>query len=211
MTNKRTIRKDIKRLEAIKTWQLIIILILSLFLSATFLRINNTGMVTRRNAIEGADKSGDTIEVTSRIYDIQRYAASHMNADTGIFYLQAQYNRDIKASVAAASGDNSVGDNSPQARADAVCNPNLQIHGYSLAYQNCMLAQLDKEGQVVDPASIVLPNPALYRYSFTSPVWSPDFAGWSVLLSLLIAAIVVVRLVVWGVLKLLLKRVYRQA
>lgn len=210
MTDKRNIRKNIKRLEAIKTWQLIIILILSLFLSATFLRINNTGMITRRNAIEGADKSGDTQDVTSRIYDIQRYAAAHMNADTGIFYLQEQYNRDIKSSVAAASGDSSVGANSPQARADAVCNPNLQIHGYSLAYQNCMLEQLDKEGQVVDPSSITLPNPALYRYSFTSPVWSPDFAGWSVLVSLLIVALVVIRLVVWAVLKLLLKRRYRQ-
>ena len=211
MTDKRNIQKNIKRLEAIKTWQLIIVLILSLFLSATFLRINNTGMITRRNAIEGADKSGDTIEVTSRIYDIQRYAAAHMNADTGIFYLQYQYNRDVKKAVASESGDSSVGANSPQARADAVCNPNLQIHGYSLAYQNCMLEQLDKEGQVVDPASITLPNPALYRYSFTSSIWSPDFAGASVLVSLLIAAMVLVRLVVWGVLKLLLKRHYRQA
>lgn len=211
MTDKRNIRKNIKRLETIKTWQLIIILILSLFLSATFLRINNTGMITRRNAIDGADKSGDVIDVTSRIYDIQRYAAAHMNADTGIFYLQSQYDRDVKAAVGSASGDASVGANSPQARADAVCNPNLQIHGYSLAYQNCMLEQLDKQGQVVDPASITLPNPALYRYSFTSPVWSPDFAGWSVLLSLLITALVAVRFVVWAVLKVLLKRHYRQA
>ena len=211
VTDKRNIRKNIKRIETVKTWQLIIILILSLFIAATFLRLNNTGMIERRNAIDGADKSGDTIGMTSRIYDIQRYSAAHMNADTGIFYLQAQYNRDVKASVGAASGGNSTGANSPQARADAVCNPNLQSHGYSLAYQNCMLAQLDKEGQVVDPASISLPNPALYRYSFASPVWSPDFAGFSVLLSLLIAGLVVVRLVIWGVLKLLLKRHYRQA
>ena len=116
----------------------------------------------------------------------------------------------MAAAVAAASGDSSTGDNSPQAKADAICNPNLQIHGYSLAYQNCMLEQLDKQGQVVDPASITLPNPALYRYSFTSPLWSPDFAGWSVVVSLLLMVTIVIRAIAWIVLKLLLKRHYRQ-
>lgn len=210
MTDKRSIRKNLKRVEAVKTWQLIILCILSLFIAATLLRLNNTGMISRRNAIEGIDKSGDVQDTTSRIYDIQRYAAAHMNADTGVFYLQGQYDRDVKAAVGAASGDSSTGANSPQAKADAVCNPNLQIHGYSLAYQNCMLEQLSKQGQVVDPASINLPNPALYRYSFSSPVWSPDFAGWSVLVSLLLAAAIVVRLAIWAALKLLLKRHYRQ-
>lgn len=210
MTDKRNIRKNLKRIETIKTWQLIILLVLSLFISATFLRLNNTGMISRRNAIEGADKSGDTQDTSSRIYDIQRYAAAHMNADTGVFYLQSQYDRDVKKAVTAASGDSSTGDNSPQAKADAICNPNLQIHGYSLAYQNCMLEQLSKAGQVVDPASIMLPNPALYRYSFTSPLWSPDFAGWAVLVSLLLAIMIVIRFIIWAVLKVLLKRHYRQ-
>lgn len=210
MADKRNIRKNLKRIETVKTWQLIILLILSLFIAATFLRLNNTGMISRRNAIEGIDKSGDVQDTASRIYDIQRFAASHMNADTGVFYLQGQYDRDVKAAVAAASGDSSTGDNSPQAKADAICNPNLQIHGYSLAYQNCMLEQLDKQGQVVDPASITLPNPALYRYSFTSPLWSPDFAGWSVVVSLLLMVTIVIRAIAWIVLKLLLKRHYRQ-
>jgi len=210
VADKRNIRKNLKRIETVKTWQLIILLILSLFIAATFLRLNNTGMISRRNAIEGIDKSGDVQDTASRIYDIQRFAASHMNADTGVFYLQGQYDRDVKAAVAAASGDASTGDNSPQAKADAICNPNLQIHGYSLAYQNCMLEQLDKQGQVVDPASITLPNPALYRYSFTSPLWSPDFAGWSVVVSLLLMVTIVIRAIAWIVLKLLLKRHYRQ-
>lgn len=167
-------------------------------------------MVQRRDAVEGADKSGNTDEIAQRIYDVQRYAAAHMNADTGVFYLQAQYDRDVKKAVGDASGGVTDVASSPQARADAICNPNLQIHGYSLAYQNCMLEELSKEGQVVDPASITMPNPALYRYAFTSPVWSPDFAGFSVLISLLIALTIAIRFIVWAVLKFLLKRHYRQ-
>lgn len=210
MADKRNIRKNLKRIQTIKTWQLVVLLILSLFISATLLRMNNTGMVQRRDAIEGADKSGNTDEIVQRIYDIQRYSAAHMNADTGVFYLQAQYDRDVKKAVGDASGGPNDVASSPQARADAICNPNLQIHGYSLAYQNCMLAELSKEGQVVDPASITMPNPALYRYAFASPVWSADFAGFSVLLSLLIALTIALRFIVWAVLKLLLKRHYKQ-
>ena len=205
MSDKRTIRHSIKYAGAIKTWQLLILLILTLFVAATFLRLNNTGMLARRNAVESADKAGDAQEIQSRIYDLQRFAAAHMNADTGVFYLQEQYNRDVRAAIAAASGGNYDGYDSPQARADAICNPNLQIHGYSKAYQDCMLRELSKEGQVVDPATITLPNSAMYRYSFISPLWSPDFAGWSVLVSIALMVAIVVRLAVIAGLHLMLK------
>lgn len=211
MSDRRTIHKNLKQLQVIKTWQLLVLLLLMLFVSATFLRLNNTGMIQRRNAIESADKAGDAQEITSRIYDLQRYSAAHMNADTGIFYLQEQYDRDVKAALAAADGESSTGDNSPQARADKICNPNLQIHGYSQAYQDCMLRELSKAGQVVDPSSIRLPSPALYRYEFLSPLWSVDFAGISVLVTLLIALLIVARLVTLAVLRILLHHYYRHA
>lgn len=211
MSDKRTVRKRLQHVQAIKTWQLLILLVLSLFLTATFLRLNNTGMLARRSAVESADKTGDTQEMMSRIYDLQRYAAAHMNADTGVFYLQEQYNRDVKAAIAAASGGNYDGYDSPQARADAICNPNLQIHGYSKAYQDCMLRELSREGLVVDPTTVKTPNPALYRYSFASPLWSPDFAGWSALVSLLLVVMIIVRIITILVLRLLLAHHYKRA
>ncbi len=207
MSDKRTIRQSLKHVQSIKTWQLFILLILSLFISATFLRLNNTGMIQRRDAIAGADKTGNSEEIAQRLYDLQRYAAAHMNADPGAVYLQEQYNRDVKAAVTLASGDLD-GYDSPQARADAICNPNLQSHGYSKAYQDCMLRELSREGLVVDPGTIKMPNPSLYRYSFTSPLWSPDFAGWSVFVSILLTVIIVVRVVVALVLRLLLRHHY---
>ncbi len=210
MSDKRTIRHSLKRVQAIKTWQLFILLILSLFISATFLRLNNIGMIQRREAIAGADKAGNSEEIAQRLYDLQRYAAAHMNADPGAVYLQEQYNRDVKAAVTQVSGDLD-GYDTPQARADAICNPNLQSHGYSKAYQDCMLRELSREGQVVDPGTIKMPTPSLYRYSFVSPLWSPDFAGWSVLVSILLLVIIVVRIVIALVLRLLLRHHYRQA
>lgn len=206
MPDKRHIRQNIKRLQVIKTWQLLILLILSLFLTATFLRLNNTGMLARRNAVAGADKSGNVEEITSRIYDLQRYSSSHMNADTGVFYLQNQYDRAVKAAAAkAGSGDA----DSPQARADAICNPNLQVPGYSQAYQDCMLRELTKAGQVVDPASIKPPSPSLFRYEFTSPIWSPDFAGWSAIVSIILILMIIGRLITLAILRVLLHRHYK--
>lgn len=211
MSDKRVIRHNIKRVQAIKTWQLLILLVLSLFLTATFLRLNNTSMLARRNAVESADKAGNRDEITARLYDLQRYAGAHMNADTGVFYLQEQYNRDVKAAIASASGGgNYDGYDTPQARADAICNPDLQIHGYSKAYQDCMVRELSKEGQVVDPTTIKLPNPALYRYSFSAPVWSPDFAGFSVLVSAVLVLAIFVRLAVLVTLHILLKQRYQR-
>lgn len=181
-----------------------------LFVTATLLRLNNVGMSQRRAAVVAADKNGNLDDIQARILDLQRFSAAHMNADTGTFYLQEQYNRDVKAATKAAGGDNGQnGENSPYARADAICNPRYPVHGYSKAYQDCILAELGKEGQVVDPASIKTPSPALYQYSFISPLWSPDFAGFASLICLLIILAIGVRLVALGVLHLLLKRKFK--
>lgn len=208
MSDKRTIRRELHQLGKIKTWQLVILLILCAFVAATFLRLNNTGMVERRNALEGADKSGDANSITARLYDLQRYSASHMNASTGAVYLQESYNRDARKAMAGTS--TAGGSQSPQAKADAICNPQLHTHGYSLEYQNCMLNELTKAGQVVDPSGLKLPSPALYRYNFISPVWSSDFAGWSLVVCALILLVIIVRLIVLAVLHILLKRQYRE-
>ena len=47
--DKKKTKFRIKRLSQIKTWQLVVLLIMSGFISATFLRLNNVGMVEREN------------------------------------------------------------------------------------------------------------------------------------------------------------------
>ncbi|MEO8691162.1 MAG: hypothetical protein ABI397_00065 [Candidatus Saccharimonas sp.] len=200
-----------KRLQFVKTWQLVILLILMSFVSATFLRLNNTDMVIRRNAIMSADKTGNQDDITARIYDLQRYATAHMNADPGVFYLQDTYNRDVKQLMGSIDNSGETGANSPQARADAICNPRLHVHGYSKEYQDCIISELSKQGQIVDPSTIHLPSPSLYRYAFASPTWSPDFAGWSLAITAFILIIILARLVSLLVLRLLLKRYFRNA
>lgn len=178
-----------------------------LFVAATFLRLNNTGMIERRNAVAAADKSGDVNAMTSRIYDLQRWSAAHMNADSGTFYLQEQYNRDAQKAFADAASM-SAASAAANAEAEAICHP--QFHGWSTAYMQCFLAELAKHPGADTLPEPKLPNPSLYRYEFVSPLWSPDFAGWSVVVCIGLLLSIGVRWTSLLVLRLLLRHRYRE-
>lgn len=198
------IRNTIQLVRRVKTWQLVIILLLMVFVAATFLRLNNVGMVQRRDA---AIKATDPNDARARLYDLQKYAIGHMNADTGVFYLEGQYNRDaqvVTQAIQRATG----GSASVNARADAVCKP--LSTGYSKEYQDCMIREITKSGQVVDPLSLPkYPDSALYKYSFISPALSLDFAGAATIACMAITLVIIVRAISLVVLKMLLKRHYR--
>lgn len=208
MSDKRQIRKSIKNLQRIKTWQLVILLILMMFVAATFLRLNNVGMIQRRDAIHAADEAGDQDAIQARIFDLQRFSAAHMNADSGAVYLQGQYDRDAEKAIQNSS-QQSGANATLNAQAEAVCRP--RFSGYSQAYLICFVEELSKHPGSDKLPEVKPPNPALYRYSFVSPIWSPDFAGWSVLACIVLVVIIVARLISLGVLKLLLRRHYRDA
>jgi len=207
VADKRQIKKNIKQLQRVKTWQLLILLIIVGFLTATFLRLNNIGMVQRKDAVLSADKSGDQASMMNRLLDLQQYSAAHMNSETGPFYLEQQYRRDAQKIVDAAKNDDNPNGNI-NVKAEAVCKPQYTV--WSTAYVQCFTDELAKYPPSPDPVkNVTLPSTQLYRYDFTSPSWSPDFAGWSALVSLGIFTVIIARLVGLGILRLILKRHYR--
>lgn len=207
MSDTRQIKHNIKVLQRVKTWQLLILLILVGFLAATFLRLNNIGMIQRRDAVLAADKAGDTEAIQSRLYDLQRYSAAHMNSDTSVFYLEQQYRRDAQKAVDAASDTDNPNGNI-NAKAEAVCRPQYTV--WSTAYVQCFTDELSKYPPSPDPTqNVTLPSTSLYRYSFISPLWSADFAGLSVLVCGIIILLIIMRLVSLGILRILVKRHYR--
>ena len=165
-------------------------------------------MVARRDAVLAADKVGDESAIEARLYELQVYSSSHMNADTGTFYLQQQYNRDVEKAVKASSSQSAVAADA-NAKAEAVCHP--QYSGWSTAYMNCFLNELAKYPTASTLPTPKLPSASLYRYSFASPVWSPGFAGFTILACLLIVVLIIVRLIALLVLRLMMRRHYRAA
>lgn len=210
MTDKRHVKHNIQQLQAVKTWQLVVLLILALLVAATFLRLNNIGMVERRNAVLAADKSGNTEDITNRLYDLQRYVSSHMNASTGKIALQHQYERDAqKAKSAIDSGSGTAA----QQAAIAACDPVAKANGWRWPDPR-YIACVDKELTSYNASSsgaqveVKLPDQNLYYHEFTAPLWSPDFAGWSVLVCLVIIVMIGARLLALLVLRAILRRHY---
>lgn len=203
MAHKRTVKKGIKQLRRVSTWQLVILLILVSFIAATFLRLNNIGMIQRREAVLAADRSGDREALQNRLYDLQRYSAAHMNASTGGFYLEESYHSDVEEYYARSSADDNPNGNI-FVKAQEVCAP--RFSGWSMAYVQCVTQELEKYPSAANfEQAGTMPRSETYRHSFASPLWSPDFAGFSVLVTLLVALVIVVRLIALGVLYGLLK------
>lgn len=202
--DRRRVRKSIKQLQRVRTWQLAVLLLLMMFIAATLLRMNNVGMLQRRDAVIAADKNGVESETTARLHELQRYVVTHMNASTSKFDLKEQYNRDVKAlmdDLAARSGQETANQ-----RADAICRP--QFSGYSYAYTVCMRDEMLRTapGELAEPE---LPDPRLYRKEFISPLWTPDFAGFAVLVCIVLIVAIIVRALSVLVLRLMLKKRYR--
>ena len=208
MADKKQVRKSIKDLQRIKTWQLLVLLILVGFISATFLRLNNIGMIERRAAVIAADKVGDEENTIQRLYDLQHYVSSHMNTDLGKgVYLEESYRRDSQAALTAASGDQNPNGNIYK-KAQEVCAP--RFSGYSAAYLQCTTGELAKYPAAGDLVNAVkLPSANTYLHSFSSPFWSPDFAGWSLVFCAVLILLIIIRLLSLGILKIMLHRHYR--
>lgn len=193
MADKRQVHHSLRQLQSVKTWQLVIVLILVGFVAATFLRLNNIGMDQRRKAVLSADQTGDSETIKSRLFELQSYVASHMNADMGSIYLENQYKRDSQKAIDAASNSGNANGNIYK-KAQDECRP--KFTRYNQAYLQCTVNYLAQFAPSDNPASTVaLPKADMYRHSYSSPLWSPDFAGFTVLICLFIIFIIIARLI----------------
>ena len=208
MADKGRIKQSVKNLQRIKTWQLIVLLVISGFISATFLRLNNIGMVERREGVLSADKGGNEEIIIKRLYDLQRHVSAHMNTELGRgVYLESSYSRDLQNWQSLQYGDANPNGNIYK-KAQEVCAPRFK--SYSAAYLQCTTSELAKYPAAANPATDTSkPRQEAYIHAFASPLWSPDFAGWSVIFSVIILGLIVVRFVGIGILGLLLRKHFK--
>jgi len=208
VVNKKHVKRSLSQLQRIKTWQLVIILILAGFISATFLRLNNIGMVQRRSAVYTADKVGDNTTTQNRLYDLQRFVSSHMNTDMGSgVTLTATYNRDYKQALIEKEKASASPNGNIYAKAQQVCAP--RYSSWSPAYVQCTVNELAKYPAGASLNNKVNLSSGPYKYNFASPLWSPDFAGWSVLVCVVILIMIIARFTGVVILRILLRRHYK--
>jgi hypothetical protein len=199
--DKKQLHHQLRRFRHLRTWWLIVALVVFATSSAFLLRQNNLGMVSRRQAVVSADKnSGD---VDKALKNLRRYMMRHMNTTMSQpVQLSGSYNREVQRRVDAAAAAGKANDAEAYQRAQNECKTSNTV-----TYAQCVI---DKTAAITPGSNPVLqvvnPPVELYSYQFYSPLWSPDLAGFSVLLFVLILLTLICKIVGEQVATRILKR-----
>ena len=208
----------------IKTWMLLILLVFLLFLDATFLRLNHVRMTELRDAVMAADDANDDAGIAAGLVSLKEFVFSNtviniveengeqvVSFGTGPFYLEHQYLRAAQAALADA-----------EAKLSGDSNPNGNIYGMAgdtckaLALQNgwtwdnanfinCMMTEINKypaAADIQDTIIAALPSTELYRHNYASPVWTPSFLGWLLVVTGVVIVVIFIRFLIFLVLRL---------
>lgn len=163
-----------------KTWQLLVLLVIMISISGYFLRQNNLQMIRLRNAVVQADEQGGDIPGTlKRLND---HVFNHMNTEiVRPVELVNTYNRAAEAAVRAASKPTS---NDVYQEATRHC----EQQGVMLTtIAQCASDYIMRNRPGNLQREIVLPDKNRFIYTYATPLWTPDIAGISVLMSAILA------------------------
>lgn len=160
----------------VRPWHFLILALIFGAVCVHALRANNQHMVKLRAAVYSADKQGT--DVQKPLQALQAYVTTHMNtslsAGNSVYppiQLQNTYNRLVKAQ------EQSQNSTALYTQAQHHCE---QLDPVDFSGHNrvpCIESYVKTHG---GKASSPIP-PSLYEFSFASPSWSPDLAGWSLL------------------------------
>ncbi len=139
---------------------------------------NSNGAVERYNKLIAVDKAGGDVE--SALNELRTYIYSHMNTElggpNGIYppvQLKGTYERLTQAEQQKAK---QVNDNL-YSEAQRFCEANGS-QGFSGRNRiDCINKYVDDNGVTAEPI-----DDSLYKYDFVSPIWSPDLAGFSLII-----------------------------
>lgn len=220
------LKQFLSRFRMVRAWQLLLILIPLLFLTATLLRLDHLQMVELRDAVLAADENGSEEQLQQALVDLQKFTVSHVVVNvvesngvqnitfgTGVFYLENQYLKAANAAIEDAQNrllDDSNPNGNIYAAASAVCRPQAIANGWRWTDQrhlDCWMNELAKYPAADDletDFTADVPSTELYRREFDSPIWAPSWAGWAMLACLIIIIIIAARIIIWCVVKITL-------
>ena len=176
----------------IKAWHFLVLTIISLVVSILALRANNLEMVNLRQALYTADKNNQNVSLA--LDNLQKYVTSHMNTsltngNSSVYpplQLKYTYQRLLDEQGQALNGNNS------QIYTDAenYCQAKIP-NGFSGRYRVPCIEQYISSHKLAVP---VIPA-SLYEFDFVSPTWSPDLAGWSLVVSALFGLLFIAKII----------------
>lgn len=208
----------------IKTWQLILLLLPSIFLAISFLRLDHIRMTELRSAVLDADELGDDVLLEESLSSLKNFSTSHaiiniteengknvISFGTGPFYLEHSYRLAAEAALEEAESKLTKVEN-PYGNiyllASEACKPQGIANGWnwtSPEYIACMTSEIGKypaSAEIVDTLSAKIPSTELYRREYSSPIWAPTFGGFVTLFCLILIVVIFTRFIIWIVFRL---------
>lgn len=179
-----------RKLQPLNHWLFFGLFLVSSLLSVYALRANNLEMVRLREAVVRADETNGDVE--KALQTLRQHVHGHMNTNlsSGDFaikppiQLKYRYERLITAERERVAAVNAKIYTDAQADCERRFPAGLSGSGRIPCIQEYVTAHGAKEQPIPDE---------LYKFDFVSPIWSPDLAGWSMVLSGLLLLIALVR------------------
>jgi hypothetical protein len=189
--NKRRLHHLWTKLRWIKPSYFLVVAVAMTLICIFALRANNEHMIKLRSAVYAADKSNGNVE--SALEQLQAYVTTHMNTNldsgNGTVYppiqLKYTYQRLLQAQSQAAATTNTQ----LYTEAQTYCQQQDSVDFSGRNRVPC----IEQYVQTHDTQLPTIPA-ALYEFSFISPSWSPDLAGWSLLAASFSAVMLIVSL-----------------
>ena len=162
----------------IKPGYFLVIAVISAVVCIFALRANNEHMIKLRSAVYAADKSNSNVQPA--LQRLQAYVTSHMNTnlDTGNgtvyppIQLKYTYQRILQSQSESAATTNTQ----LYTEAQTYCQQQDSVDFSGRNRVPCIEQYVETHD-----AQLASVPAALYEFSFASPSWSPDLAGWSML------------------------------
>ena len=222
------LRKLFAKIFQFKNWQLFLILILMLFVSATLLRLDHIEMARLRSDVLAADakEDADDAEIIAAINRLQEFTHRHIVIDaqeengvekiifgTGRIVLANSYYRKAnqvlaEAQSAADQAETNPNGNSYRQVAD-ICDAQGKRNGWVYPdprYISCWqdeLAKFPASDELQSDITAKIPSAELYEYEFSSPYWYPCLSGFAILICIILVITIIVRIIIWGSYRLL--------
>ncbi|OGL38257.1 hypothetical protein A3B63_01135 [Candidatus Saccharibacteria bacterium RIFCSPLOWO2_01_FULL_49_22] len=176
------IRDKLSQFRKVPYGVFLVLFVISLVLSIYALRQNNQQMLQLRAAVYEADKGGGNVE--KALADLRSYVHGHMNTSLSSggnsikppIQLKYTYERLVTAQQAEVNAANSQLYTEAQNYCQAQ-NPSSFSGGPRVPCIEEYIATYGiQAGEINIPAS-------LYKFDFVSPTWSPELAGWSLMVT----------------------------
>lgn len=189
--NKRQLHHFWRTFRLVKARYFLAAALIFALLAVVGLRANNQHMAELRDAVYTADK--DNGDVQTALNSLQAYVTAHMNTSlstggTAVYppiQLQYTYQRLVQQQSAAQLSAN--GDLYTQAQAYCQSLNSTDFSGRNRV--PCIEQYVQDHGVKLSTTSAI--SPSLYQFDFVAPKWSPDLAGWSLMLAVLFALLTV--------------------